>query len=61
MPFHLIRNRTQEVAVKGFVATAIICAMLAIFKVVFIDMSAPFLLVWIMVWIIGSSMNSKSS
>lgn len=61
MPFRLIRNRTQDIAVKGFWISAVICAILAIFKLVYIDLSAPFLLVWVMVWIIGASMNSKSS
>ncbi|HTB32534.1 MAG TPA: hypothetical protein VK808_10935 [Bacteroidia bacterium] len=61
MPFRLIKNKTQDIAVKGFIATAVLCAALAIFKVLPIDMSAPFVLVWAMIWIIGASMNSKSS
>jgi hypothetical protein len=61
MPFRLIKNRIQDVAVKGFAATAALCALLAIFKVLPIDVTAPFLLGWIMVWIIGESSNSKSS
>jgi hypothetical protein len=61
MPFRLIRNRTQDIAVKGFIATALLCAVLSLLKILPIDMSAPFLLVWIMVWIIGASANPKSS
>jgi hypothetical protein len=61
MPFRLIRNKTQDIAVKGFAATAALCAILAIFKVVPIDMTGPFLLGWIMVWMIGAGSNSKSS
>lgn len=61
MPFRLIRNKAQEIAVKGFVATAIVCAIVAIFIPLPIQMTSPFLLVWIMVWIIGASSNSNSS
>ena len=46
---------------KGFLVSAVVCVALAIFKVVFIDLSAPFLLVWVMIWFIGGSIDSKSS
>lgn len=59
MAFRLIRNKTQEVAVKGFVATAAICAIIAIFVHWSIEVTSPFLLAWIMVWIIGTGSNSK--
>lgn len=61
MPFRLIKNRTQEIAVKGFVAFALLCAALAVFKVLPIDLTGPFALVWIMMWIVGASMDNKSS
>jgi len=61
MPFKLIRNKTQDVAVKGFIATGLVCAIVAIFIPWSIDITAPFLLAWIMVWIIGADNNSKSS
>lgn len=61
MPFRIIRNRTQEIAVKGFIVTAIICAVVAIFKPWTIQVTSPFLLIWIMVWMVGASMNSNSS
>jgi hypothetical protein len=61
MPFRLIRNKAQDIAVKGFIVTLVLCAALAIFNVVPIDLSGPFLLVWVMVWVIGASSNSKSS
>ena len=61
MPFRLIRNKAQEIAVKGFVATAILCAVVAFFIPWSIEMTSPFLLVWVMVWIIGASSNSKPS
>ena len=61
MPFRLIKNRTQDIAVKGFVVSAVVCAALAFFKVVYIDLSAPFLLVWVMVWVLGASIDSKPS
>jgi hypothetical protein len=61
MPFHLIRNKTQEIAVKGFIATAVVCGIVAIFIPWSIQLTAPFLLGWIMVWIIGASNHPKSS
>jgi hypothetical protein len=59
MAFRLINNKAQNIAVKGFIASAVICAALSLFKVLPIDETGPFLLVWIMVWIIGASANSK--
>lgn len=61
MPFRLIKNRTQSIAVKGFVATAAVCAIVAIFIPWSIQVTSPFLLGWIMVWIIGASSNTNSS
>jgi hypothetical protein len=60
MPFRLIRNRTQDIAVKGFIATAVVCAIVAFFRPWTIEMTSPFLLVWIMVWIVGASINPNS-
>ncbi len=61
MPFRLIRNKTQEIAVKGFIAMAILCGIVTLFIPWSIQMTSPFLLVWVMVWIIGASSNTKSS
>ena len=61
MPFRLIKNKTQDIAVKGFIAFAILCTVLAILKAVPIDLSAPFAIVWIMVWLVGASIDNKSS
>ncbi len=61
MPFRLMRNKTQDVAVKGFLVTLVVTILLALFKVVPFDITAPFLLLWIMVWMIGASANTKSS
>ncbi|HTA26963.1 MAG TPA: hypothetical protein VK809_04200 [Bacteroidia bacterium] len=61
MSFRLIRNKTQEIAVKGFIASIVLCGIVAIFIPWSIQMTSPFLLVWIMVWIIGASSNSNPS
>jgi hypothetical protein len=61
MAFRLIKNKTQSIAVKGFVATAIVCALVAFFQPWTIQVTSPFLLGWIMVWIIGASSNTNSS
>jgi len=61
MAFRLIKNKTQSIAVKGFAATAAICALVAIFQPWTIQVTSPFLLGWVMVWIIGASSNSNSS
>ena len=61
MAFRLIRNKPQEIAVKGFIASAIVFAIVAFFVPWSIQMTSPFLLVWVMVWIIGASSNSKPS
>jgi len=60
MSFRQIRNKTQEIAVKGFVATAIVCGVIALFIPWSIEVTAPFLLAWVMVWIIGASSNTQS-
>lgn len=61
MAFRLIRNKTQSIAVKGFAATAAVCAVVAIFQPWTIQVTAPFLLGWVMVWIIGASANSDNT
>jgi len=61
MPFRLIRNKIQDIAVKGFVATAAVCGIVAIFIPWSIEVTSPFLLGWIMVWLIGASNNTNSS
>lgn len=61
MAIRLIKNRIQSIAVKGFVATALVCAIVALFIPWSIEITTPFLLGWIMVWIIGAGSNSKSS
>jgi len=61
MPFRLIKNRTQSIAVKGFIAMAVICGVVAIFIPWSIQVTSPFLLVWVMIWFIGGSIDSKSS
>ncbi len=61
MSFRLIRNRTQDIAVKGLIATAVVCGVITIFIPWSIRVTSPFLLVWVMVWIVGASTNSKSS
>jgi len=61
MSFKLIKNKAQDIAVKGFIATASLCIILQLFTQVKIDESVPFLLVWVMVWVIGASANSNKN
>lgn len=61
MAFRLIKNKTQSIAVKGFIATLAVCALVAFFQPWTIEVTTPFLLGWIMVWIIGAGSNSNSS
>jgi hypothetical protein len=60
MSFRLIRNKIQEIAVKGFIITAIGCGIVALFIPWSIEVTSPFLLAWVMVWIIGASSNTQS-
>ncbi len=61
MPFRLIKNRAQEIAVKGFVITLVLAALLPLFvKDLYFDETGPFVIVWVMVWIIGASADSKT-
>ncbi len=59
MPFKLIRNKAQQIAVIGFIITLVICIVLSFFNLA-IYITSPFLMVWIMVWLLGSSVNGKS-
>ncbi|HSY75765.1 MAG TPA: hypothetical protein VK890_02845 [Bacteroidia bacterium] len=60
MAFRLIRNRAQQIAIIGFVVTLAICAILRYFGVeTYISM--PFLMVWIMVWLLGSNTDRKKT
>jgi hypothetical protein len=58
MSFRLIRNRAQQIAVIGFIITLVICVLLSFFNVA-IYITLPFLMVWIMVYLLGSSVNRK--
>jgi len=60
MSFRIIKNKAQDIAVKGFLFTVVLCVILEITTSFTIDETAPFLLVWAMVWIIGASANPKS-
>lgn len=60
MAFRFIRNRAQDIAVKGGAATLVLCIVLAVFKILPIDITLPFMLLWIMVWIIGAAMNTNN-
>ena len=60
MPFKLIRNRAQQIAVIGFVITLVICVVLSFFNVA-VYITLPFLMVWIMVYLLGSSSDRKKS
>jgi hypothetical protein len=60
MAFRLIKNKAQDVAVKGAVVTIVVSALLAVLNIVPIDITLPFLLLWIMIWFIGASINSNS-
>jgi hypothetical protein len=60
MSFRLIRNRAQQIAVIGFIATVALSLLLAIFSVpIYITM--PFAMVWMMVWLLGSASDNKES
>lgn len=58
MSFRLIRNRAQQIAVIGFIITLVICVLLSFFNVA-IYITLPFLMVWIMVYLLGSSVDRK--
>ena len=60
MAFRLIKNRAQDIAVKGGAITIVASILLAVLGIVPIDLTVPFLLLWIMIWFIGASINSKS-
>lgn len=55
MKFRMIKNRIQNIAVKGFIIFLCLSILLALFKVVDLGITLPFLLIWILVWIIGTS------
>ena len=59
MPFRLINNRMQSFAVKGFVVNVIVSVILALLKILPIDITLPFLMIWILLWLIGTSANNK--
>lgn len=59
MAFRLIRNRIQHTAVIGFLATLAVCMVLALIHIP-LDVTMPFLMVWIMVWLFGSGTNKKT-
>jgi hypothetical protein len=60
MAFRLIKNRAQDIAVKGGGFTIVASVLLGVLKILPIDITMPFLLLWIMIWFIGASINSKS-
>ena len=60
MPFKLIRNKAQQLAVIGFIITLAICIVLSFFNLA-IYITLPFLMVWIMVWLLGSSVNGNNT
>ena len=59
MAFRLIRNKAQQIAVIGFIVTLVVCAILRYFGVE-MYISMPFLMVWIMVWLLGSNTDRKN-
>ena len=60
MSFRLIRNKAQQVSVIGFIITLVICVILSFFNVA-IYITMPFLMVWIMVWLLGSTVNGNDT
>lgn len=61
MSFRFIRNRTQNIAVKGFLITLAFCVVVALFVHWSIEVTTPFLLGWIMVWLIGASAHADNN
>jgi hypothetical protein len=59
MPFRLIKNNAQRVAVIGGIANILVSILLCYFGIP-VYLTLPFLIVWIMVWLLGSSLNGKA-
>ena len=59
MAFRLIHNRAQQVAVIAFVINVALSLVLLFFGIA-IYLTMPFLMVWIMIWVIGSSIDDKA-
>jgi len=57
MSFRLIRNRAQQIAVIGFLVTLGLCIVLGFMHVLAIDITLPFTMVWIMVWLLAATTN----
>jgi hypothetical protein len=56
MSFKLIRNRTQDIAVKGFVATFALSIILQLTHLLPISITLPFVMPWMVAWLIGYGM-----
>jgi hypothetical protein len=53
-------NRTQNIAVKGFLATVGASLILQFTALLSISVTLPFVMPWIVVWLIGYSMPGKN-
>ncbi|NNM95186.1 MAG: hypothetical protein HKL88_06960 [Bacteroidia bacterium] len=60
MAFRLMGNRTQNIAVKGFLATVGASLILQFTALLSISVTLPFVMPWIVVWLIGYSMPGKN-
>jgi len=60
MAFRLIQNTAQKVAVIAAIVNIAIALILCYFGVP-VYLSLPFLIVWIMVWLLGSSIDRKTN
>ncbi len=60
MSFRLIRNRAQQIAIIGFLATLVVSLFLSFFNIP-AYITLPFLMVWIMVWFLGLSGSRKNT
>ena len=61
MAFRLINNRFQDIGIKGFGVTLLIAVILHFTNVLSLSITLPFIMPWIVLWLIGYSMINKSN
>jgi hypothetical protein len=59
MAFRLINNRFQDMGAKGFAATLALSVVLHFTQVLSMSITLPFVMPWIVLWLIGYSMINK--
>jgi hypothetical protein len=61
MAFRLINNRFQDIGAKGFAVTLVLCVILHFANILSLSVTLPFVMPWIVLWLVGQSMVSRNN